>query len=163
VFSAVIPRFIWRDKPDSSVGQLFNRQFKISDDPNTYISATFLGELYWNFGWPGILIGMAFIGFALGRVNRACSLAQTKSLTQYLVLSITMYLICLRLEGGIALQFIQWFRSLLMIGALHMLFARAGAGTMINAKPANKNPVSEKSAGNLQPVEEKLPYPNLLR
>jgi hypothetical protein len=123
IFTSFIPRIIWPDKPDSSVGQLFNREFQVSADPNTYISATHLGELYWNFGWPGVVLGMFAIGFLLGFVNSRFALAEHRSLTRFLVLVTTIYFLCLRFEGSIAIEYIVWMRSLALVAALHFLFA----------------------------------------
>lgn len=124
LLNSFIPRIFWPDKPDSSVGQLFNRQFRVSLDPDTYISATHLGELYWNFGWPGLLVGMFAIGLLLGFVNGRIALLERKSATRFLLLVVTIYLLCVRFEGGIALQYSLWMRSVGLIMALHWLLAR---------------------------------------
>ncbi len=124
LFHAVIPRFIWPDKPDSSVGRLFNREFKISEDPDTYISATHMGELYWNFGWPGLIVGMFFIGSFMGFLSAKLSLVDNPSALKFLVLISTIYLLCFRFEGGIALQYTLWLRSTIMLILLDMVFKR---------------------------------------
>lgn len=126
---ALIPRFILPDKPDSSVGQLFNRQFKISLDPDTYISATHMGELFWNYGWPGLIVGMFIIGCIMGGLSCIASMDNHKSVTRLLLLVTTVYLLCLRFEGGIALQYTLWIRSLILIFILHFFFRRRSTAT----------------------------------
>ena len=42
---ALIPRIILPNKDDSSIGQLFNRQFRISEDRDTYISSSFFDKI----------------------------------------------------------------------------------------------------------------------
>jgi len=124
LFYALIPRIILPDKPDSSTGQLFNRQYRISADPDTYISSSFLGELYWNFGWTGLVCGMLIIGFSFGLVGAKFNIKSSKSVTKLLVLIVTIYLLCFRFEAGIAIQYTQWIRALLIIFILHKLFSK---------------------------------------
>jgi len=121
---ALIPRVILPDKPDSSVGQLFNRQYRISENPDTYISTSFLAELYWNHGWVGIVIGMFIIGSSFGFIGAKANIVDKKSVTQLLILISTIYLLCFRFEAGIAIQYTQWIRSLLIIYFLHKIFSR---------------------------------------
>lgn len=128
LFNAFVPRLIWPDKPDSSVGQLFNRQFSISEDPDTFISATHMGELYWNYGWGGLIVGMFVIGAVMGVASVAFSQAERRSVTRFLLLVATIYLVLLRFEGGIALQYTMWIRSVGMILLLHMMFKTVRAG-----------------------------------
>ena len=134
-FYGFVPRFIWPDKPDSSVGQLMNRQFHVSEDPRTYISATHLGEFYWNFGWPGIVAGMLAFGFMLGFINSKCDLSERRTLTRLLVLVTVIYATIVRFEGSIALEYIVLMRSLAIIWVMHMLFARVRVGAL-EATPA---------------------------
>jgi hypothetical protein len=72
---------------------------------------------------------MFLIGCLLGLINSRFALAEHKSVTRFLVLVTTIYLICLRFEGGIALQYTLWIRSLGLIMVLHWLFARMGQQT----------------------------------
>lgn len=136
LFYAFVPRILWPDKPDNAVGQLFNRQFHLSWDPNTYVSATQLGELYWNLGWPALLVGSLAIGAVLGFVGGRCALADHRSLTRFLVVSTTIYLLAARFEGGIALTYTVWIRSVLLILALHFVFGRVRTAPRPHASPA---------------------------
>jgi hypothetical protein len=152
LFNGLIPRIIWPDKPDSSVGQLFNRQFGISADPDTYISATHLGELYWNFGWPGIIVGMFAIGLLLGTVGARFALSGAKSVTNLLVLITTIYLVCLRFEGGIALQYTLWIRSLGMVFILHLCFARPIMNVLANRNCEVSGSIDSKELSEVTPT-----------
>jgi hypothetical protein len=139
-FTGFVPRFIWPDKPDSSVGQLMNRQFHMSEDPNTYISATHLGEFYWNFGWPGIVAGMLAFGFMLGFINSKCDLSERRSLTRLLVLVTVIYATIVRFEGSIALEYIVLVRSLALIWLMHALFARIRVDDRRTTTPGPRSP-----------------------
>lgn len=151
-FTGFIPRLIWPNKPDSSVGKLVNREFRVSEDPDTYISATHLGEFYWNFGWPGVVIGMFAFGFLLGFINARCDLSERATLTRLLVLITTIYATIVRFEGSFALEYIVFTRSMVIIGVLHLLFAR---------RPVDA-PAGE-GAGEVRPVVPLIAAPQLLR
>jgi hypothetical protein len=124
LLAAFIPRLIWPNKPIDSTGQVFNREFHVSVFRDVYISPSHLGELYWNFGWPGVLFGMPLIGWLLGYVNARCDLSKRTSVTRLLVIATTIYLLCVRFEGSIAVEYVLWLRSLLAVFGLHLLFAR---------------------------------------
>lgn len=66
----MIPRSLWEDKPQASsvrfTTYFFSRdlQFSRGYDLDAWggISPTIVGELYWHFGWVGVLIGLYFLG-----------------------------------------------------------------------------------------------------
>jgi hypothetical protein len=151
-FSSFVPRIFWPDKPDLSIGQIFNRSLHITDAGDTYISATILGELYWNFGWSGILLGMPLLGLLLGFINRRCDLSADASVSRFLVFVATVYVFCLRFEDGIAMDLTIWLRTLASIAVLHLFFGRRVAST--------------ESRANQEPDRAHLPevaFPNLMR
>lgn len=152
---ALIPRFILPEKEDSSIGQIFNRAFKISANPNTYISTSFLAELYWNFGWPGIVLGMFFIGMSFGLIGAKANISTKKSATRLLILISTIYLLCFRFESGIALQYTQWIRSALIIFILSRLFNRPIKNTSERTIPQEKEDVLKDSSTVGFPVTNK--------
>jgi hypothetical protein len=122
---AFIPRLLLPDKEDVPVGQLYHRVFQHGEaDDFTYISFSQLGELYWNFGWPGVVVGMFLTGLLLGFTGAKSSLAEVPSLTRLLVLLITIKSICFGFGGGIALSYVVWMRAVAAIGLLHLIFAR---------------------------------------
>src|SRR5262249_34213201 len=123
-FSGFEPRLFWPDKPDAAVGKIVNHEFHVSEDPDTYISASHLGELYWNFGWPGIVVGMFALGYLLGFVNARVDLSEGRSLPRLLVLISVIYACVVRFEGSIAIEYIVLTRGLAMIWIMHLLFAR---------------------------------------
>lgn len=122
---AFVPRLILPDKQDVQVGQLYARTFfHTASDDFTYISVSELGELYWNFGWLGVVIGMTLTGGILGVVGARSELADTPSLTRLLVLLVTMKTLCFGFGGSIALSYIVWLRALAAIGLLHLMYSR---------------------------------------
>lgn len=60
------PRFIWKSKPVITAnGNEFGRRIGVlaPDNTGTFVGPTFVGDWYMNFGVPGIIGGMFFIGF----------------------------------------------------------------------------------------------------
>lgn len=137
-FAGLIPRALWPEKPDVSTGQLFNRELRISAFRDVYISVTHLGELYWNFGWTGLFTGAALIGMLLGVVNARCDLSRDRSVSRLLVLTVTIYLVVVRMEDNLAMTYLVWTRSLLAILVLHWLFARRSTRPASPPVPATR-------------------------
>jgi hypothetical protein len=66
---AFIPRILWPDKPTVTRGGWFSTYlglYEIEEEATTAIGMTATGELYWNFGIIGVLIGMTMIGCGVG-------------------------------------------------------------------------------------------------
>jgi hypothetical protein len=147
LLTSFIPRLIWPDKPDVQAGQLMNQEFGVAYERDVYISPSHLGEMYWNFGWAGVIVGMGVVGALLGYMNSCWDLSRRSSLTGLLIISITIYGLCLRFEGTIATGYAVWLRSLAAIGLLHLMFSRAAASAPATAGnqsaqlPAQSGPV----------------------
>jgi hypothetical protein len=70
---AFVPRFFWPDKPSVSRGAWFTMYLGASNresESTTSTGITAVGELYWNFGIPGVVIGMLGIGLGYGLLWR---------------------------------------------------------------------------------------------
>ena len=142
LLAAFIPRIVWSDKPEIATGRVVNREFRVTEADfwDTYISPSITGEFYWNFGWPGVLIGMVLIGGALGTLGQRCNLAERRSVTNLLVIAVTIKQVIVVMEGSLSPEYVVWFRSLAGIGILHLLFARVPvrAGLLTNlGQPAS--------------------------
>lgn len=122
---AFIPRFILPNKPDAMTGQLFNREFRISEDRDTYIACSQIGELYWNYGWTGLIIGMLIIGSLVGAIGSALRLDTNTTLPRFLFLLLTAYLLALRFETSIASTYTVWARAAVLFFLLHTLMPKA--------------------------------------
>ena len=121
--TAFVPRLLLPDKADVSVGQLFSKQILKSTE-DTYISITHLGELYWNFGWAGVLVGLSLVGLLLGVICARNNLERNPSMTRLLVLVVTAQLLCMGFGGTMPISYVIWLRSIAAIGLMHMALAR---------------------------------------
>ena len=68
---AVIPRVFWKDKPLVSRGEWFTSEIGFSMNEGASTTSTGMtspGELYWNFGWAGVAIGMSLLGYLISRL-----------------------------------------------------------------------------------------------
>ncbi len=168
---AFVPRLLVPDKEDISVGQLFGKKI-LKADSGVYISISHLGELYWNFGWPGVVLGMFAFGLLLGFVGAKFNIEKDVSLTRVLVLLGTIQPLCLGFGGTMPISYVLWLRGLAAIGLLHLIFARRPAP--VQAGTANGMSVSRDPAPprDLQPnglqvgTAIALPaprFPNMLR
>ena len=120
----LIPRLVLPEKPDVPVGQLFNQEFKISASPDTWISTSFMGELYWNFSWVGLVAGMLIIGYTYGAMGSIANMENHKSVSRVLILLITMYTLVFKFQTGIAQQYSIFIRTLIIVVIMHMLFQK---------------------------------------
>jgi len=59
--TAVIPRLIWPSKPFPQDGVIFDTEYW-SAYPGANAGPPFVGDLYMNFGLPGVIVGMFFLG-----------------------------------------------------------------------------------------------------
>ena len=66
-----VPRMFWPDKPPMKVGNIVGRKYDfISNlDEKTNISPSIMGEMYMNFGAPGVLLGMFVWGLVAAFVD----------------------------------------------------------------------------------------------
>jgi hypothetical protein len=127
----------------------------VTEGDLTYISPSHLGELYWNFGWLGVIVGMSLIGLLFGWLGARFNLAEAATITRLLVIMVTAREVILASEGELATHYVVWMRSLLCIAMLHWAFARV--------------PWSARSGREIAPLpsegmnSDTPPFPNLLR
>ena len=153
ILTAFLPRLIWGDKPSIPTGQLLNQEYHVSSGRETFISPSHLGELYWNFGWIGVIVGMAGVGLLLGTVGAKCDLSEAPTITRLLIAVVTVRQLVVGSEGEFALQYVVWMRAIVGIGLMHLVFARV---------PRNAKSPSATAQSPVPPQPHVL-FPNLLR
>jgi hypothetical protein len=151
------PRVFWSEKPGGNSAQTFNRDFHLSEDPDTHISPTHLGELYWNFGLFGVVFGMALLGALLGYAASRFNSSEGTSVTRVLAIMVTLYEIVVRGGGQIEIEYVVWIRTLVLIGILHLLLSRP-SGTRSTNQFASLHPLKAGS-----PAPALVRFPHLMR
>jgi hypothetical protein len=157
ILATFIPKILWSDKLRVPTGQLVNKKFHMVDSDDIYISPSHLGELYWNFGWSGVVLGMTLIGLICGWVGAHFNLAEFRTVTRVLVTVITIKQLIVGFEGAISDIYVVWLRALAGIGILHLIFARVPVVSQL-FRPANSGPEVTSAE---QPHGPRL-FPNLL-
>jgi hypothetical protein len=156
---AFIPRLLLPDKKSVAVGQLYNHVFlHAPSDDFTYISVSVLGELYWNFGWPGVVCGTLLTGLILGITGAKSSLAELHSMTRLLILLVSIMQLGFGFGGSIGISYTLWMRAVAAIGLLHMIFARRTLSATTASNPLVKRQDSASSAQTVLPL-----FPNMMR
>jgi hypothetical protein len=158
ILAAFVPKIIWSDKPDVPTGQLVNKEFHLNGGEDVYISPSHLGDLYWNFGWTGVIVGMGIIGIVCGYLGARCDMTEVATVTRLLVLVLTIKQLIVSFEGALGSTYVVWLRSLAAIGILHMLFARMAAPRRSSVRTDSGGGQPSAATAGLSNV-----FPNLLR
>ena len=96
----------------------------LSDIAELSYSPSHLGELYWNFGWPGVVIGMLAIGFVLGIVGIRCDMTAGPTMTKLLIAVITVRQLMQGFEGELAVAYCRLGPLRGAVLVMHLLLAR---------------------------------------
>lgn len=115
-FIAFIPRFLWSQKPVLDVGRQFAVEYWNQPvNVQNAMAPTTIGELYWNFGLIGVLIGM----FLLGVIYRTAYLYFIKGSGHVTAIEAFLYaFIFLKLtsiEGNLATMFVGLLEQLVLL------------------------------------------------
>ena len=78
LITALVPRVLWKDKPQIRLGVWFALEIgaayvDLDGHPNNSINMTIPGELYLDFGWPGVILGCFGLGLLLAMFWNAAS------------------------------------------------------------------------------------------
>jgi hypothetical protein len=121
-----IPRVIWPDKPVGSMGRDFGRLFRVTNTftRDTYIGVTTPGELYWNFGLPGVIAGMAMVGFALRWLYRRYGEGQVDPIRR--AIHILLIIQIAHLGASMAGDLVVMVRTLIVLEGLRWLSRHFG-------------------------------------
>jgi hypothetical protein len=133
---AFIPRLIWPDKPSVTRGAWFSTRlglFESEADATTSIGMTAVGELYWNFGTLGVLVGMFVIGCLQGILWRMAG-ADPRGKPIHMLLYVTIMLSMTDMPEAVtvvvslAVTFLTFKAALVLIDLVHR---RRNRGTSI--------------------------------
>lgn len=65
IFVSYIPRLIWPGKPTTTTGTWVSQNYGSQLDLHTNVGPSWIGELYFNWGYIGVVLGMAVMGILL--------------------------------------------------------------------------------------------------
>jgi hypothetical protein len=57
-----VPRALWPGKPEFTTGYWVTSNYGFGPHISSSTGCTWMGELYFNFGWSGVIVGMALLG-----------------------------------------------------------------------------------------------------
>ena len=81
-----VPRIVWADKPDMTTGLWVTANFGSGPGIASHTAPTWIGELYFNFGWPGIVIGMLLMGVFTRAIHELLFLTNSPTPAQILAI-----------------------------------------------------------------------------
>ncbi|UQA62384.1 hypothetical protein [Polyangium aurulentum] len=120
---AFVPRVFWEDKPGVSRGAWFNSYLGAAaheSESTTSVGQTATGELYWNFGIAGVILGLGVIGALFGLLWRLATLHPERDpVRQLLYISLTFSMIDMS-EAGSTLVGLT-YRAVVLGPALFLL------------------------------------------
>ncbi len=121
--AGIIPRFIWHDKPEVSMGQWFTENLWFQDIDATGFQSTAIyvpGDLYLHFGVSGIVIGMFLYGLLLKLQIRYFFSIKNKFFSFLFVSSTLFYFVFYEytFAGHVLLQ----IRTFLLLGLFYIMF-----------------------------------------
>jgi hypothetical protein len=125
--SLFIPRILWPDKPTIAIGHEFARTFNLlaPGDRETFVAITPVGELYWNFQVPGVVVGMFLVGWLYRwlfmRYGHGSEAGPYRKATY-----LTVLFLLLTGEGNLAILGASIVKQLLLIHGVLWLFVRVG-------------------------------------
>jgi hypothetical protein len=70
VFVSFIPRFIWPGKPQMAIGQWVTEEFGSGPGIESSTGPSQTGELYFSYGWAGIVIGWLLLGIYFRTISQ---------------------------------------------------------------------------------------------
>jgi hypothetical protein len=62
IFISYIPRVLWAGKPETTIGQWVTDTYGSGPRIRSNTGASWIGELYFNFSYPGVIFGMLLLG-----------------------------------------------------------------------------------------------------
>ena len=90
LYSKLIPRIFWKNKPKDNLGNEFghrysqltreNKEKDLNKDNVTSWNMPVLNEFYVNYGFKGVISGMFLIGFLFGVISKLGTLPNNKNL-----------------------------------------------------------------------------------
>ena len=95
-----IPRIIWADKPEMTIGIWVSQSYGDPNDPYTHVGPTWIGEFFFNFGYFGVGLGMFVLGF-LARIAQERLFFWNATIPALFGAVVVLYVTCRSVQGGV--------------------------------------------------------------
>ncbi len=102
LFSQVVPRSLWPEKPNNPISEVINQY----TDPRAGRAFPVWGEMYLNFGWWGVVVGAACMGALLTAIQNVWRLRRNDSPVWDLVAALSVPLVLQWISRGYAVQLV---------------------------------------------------------
>ncbi|WP_276133824.1 hypothetical protein [Polluticoccus soli] len=126
LFIALVPRFLWPDKPLIGLGAWFATEIGQGNQTDSWytnsINMTIQGQLFLDFGWTGIVAGCLFVGALLALIWSATGFYRSPFNLTGVTLGGFLFLSCMQGIGA-DLQFIVTLISYYLIFVVFKRFA----------------------------------------
>ncbi|MEZ4218750.1 MAG: hypothetical protein R3E88_19925 [Myxococcota bacterium] len=136
VFISYIPRIVWPDKPITTIGQWVTDNYGAGPIVTSQTGPSQVGELFFNFGWPGIILGMLVIGMLFRLMSEM--VFRPNAPTVALITAVTaLWTILLSLQGALTGLINGFVFALIPIVAAHLIvrFVLGGRPAARGAEP----------------------------
>ena len=130
-----IPRILWPGKPEFSIGQWVTDNYGAGPFVVSSTGSGWVGELYFNFGFIGVIAGMFFIG-SLFRFLHETLFRPDGTIPAVLAALVVIWTTCPAMEGNLLTPFSGGIFHLTPILLTHMAVRATGAAVRINPQKA---------------------------
>lgn len=150
IFISLIPHYLWPNKPTYNEGEQFSVIYAgrtRASGAGLAVAPTLPGNLYVNFGWPGVLVGMFVLGLLLRVIaNARAVLAPTVGVAVYLASMLALVLVEQGVENIGANVLLQLLSTALAFGLLR-LATRVEGGLLGSRPPAQRQDLTRPVLG----------------
>ena len=155
IFLWFVPRWLYPDKP-LSIATLYVHTFLPGSSEKQSTGPSFIGELYWNFGYPGVIVGMMMLGMLVKYLYQNYRDFQ-RSYFAFGMYATVMLTLPVLMRGATATNLVLLlqlgvFPLLIGFGLLKVFKRRKGTGNgdrnKAAAPPAGSPPVYHRDVGS---------------
>jgi hypothetical protein len=119
-FVAFVPRALWPDKPNISIGQWITDVYGSGPEIISSTAPNTVGDYYLNFGLIGVIGGLFFLGMLL-RITHECLLHERPTAAGMLGAVVVLFHIAVRFEGNVAIQYAGMVIALIPVVVTHLV------------------------------------------
>jgi len=147
-FIAPIPRALWPDKPRTNIGGWITAVYGSGPQIRSSTGPTQVGEWYVNFGWLGIIAGMALLGLFL-RIVQETLLSHPATMPGILIGLAILQELIVKFQGSVAGAYSYVLFMLVPIVGFHWVLRAVGGTRLLDAEPP---PRGQEAGHRVSPV-----------